>query len=183
MKKLVSILLSLSIAAVALAQNQGGHKHGDWQKHFEKIKAERVAFITSEVGLTSQEAEVFWPVYNKIEAAQIELNKSERKAYMALCKALSTGEGDSAALLDAYLEAKAANVNQHVLNAKEFGNSCFHAILLKSFQRCRRHPCLRRCTWRQGRTSVRGGAARPAASWSGKRPCSRGDGRRRCRRR
>ena len=113
MKKLVSILLSLSIAAVALAQNQGGHKHGDWQKHFEKIKAERVAFITSEVGLTSQEAEVFWPVYNKIEAAQIELNKSERKAYMALCKALSTGEGDSAALLDAYLEAKAANVNQH----------------------------------------------------------------------
>jgi Spy/CpxP family protein refolding chaperone len=120
MKKLVSILLTLSIAAVALAQNQGGHKHGDWQKHFEKIKAERVAFITSEVGLTAQEAEVFWPVYNKIEAAQIELNKSERKAYMALCKALSTGEGDSAALLDAYLEAKAANVNQHVLNAKEY---------------------------------------------------------------
>ena len=114
MKKLVSILLSLSIAAVALAQNQGGHKHGDWQKHFEKIKAERVAFITSEVGLTSQEAEVFWPVYNKIEAAQIELNKSERKAYMALCKALSTGEGDSAALLDAYLEAKACTQCQRV---------------------------------------------------------------------
>ena len=120
MKKLVSIFLSISIAAVALAQPQGGHKHGDWQQQFEKIKAERVAFITSEVGLTSQEAEVFWPVYNKIEAAQMELNKSERTAYMALCKALATQEGDSAALLDAYLEAKAANVNQHVLNAKEY---------------------------------------------------------------
>ena len=36
---------------------------------------------------------------------------AERKAYMALCKALGEGQGDTAALLDAYLKAKSANQN------------------------------------------------------------------------
>lgn len=120
MKKLISILLAVSIAAVAFAQphNARGHKGG--HHDFEKIKAERVAFITSEVGLTSQEAEKFWPIYNKIEDEQKELMKAERSAYMALNKALEKGEGDTSALLNAYLDAKAKNVNLHVLNAKEY---------------------------------------------------------------
>ena len=120
MKKLISILLSLSIAATALAQPQGAHKHGPRKPDFEKIKAEKVAFITNEVGLTSQEAEKFWPVYNKIENEQQELAKAERTACMDLNKALASGEGDVSALLDAYLAAKNKNVNLHAANAKEY---------------------------------------------------------------
>lgn len=121
MKKLISILLSVSIAAVALAQApDAGKKAKGHQMDFEKLKAERVAFITSEVGLTSSEAEAFWPIYNRIEAEQKELMMSERKAFMALNKALASGEGDVSALLDSYLDAKAKNVNIHALNVKEY---------------------------------------------------------------
>ena len=120
MKKLVSILLTVSIAVAALAQPQGkpgqrGHHHD-----FEKMKAERVAFITSEVGLTSQDAQAFWPIYNKAEEQQRELQKAERKAYMDLSKALKDGEGNVDALLDAYIKAKQANVNVHFTYAKEY---------------------------------------------------------------
>ncbi|MBO6169207.1 MAG: hypothetical protein J6O51_04465 [Bacteroidales bacterium] len=120
MKKLISILLTVGIATAALAQPQNDQKPKGGHHNFEKIKAEMVAFITSEVGLTAQEAEVFWPVFNKIEAEQKELMKSERKAYMALNKALAEGEGDVSTLLNAYLDAKSKNVNLQVLNAKEY---------------------------------------------------------------
>lgn len=33
----------------------------------EMIKTKKIAFITEKVGLTSQEAEKFWPVYNQLE--------------------------------------------------------------------------------------------------------------------
>lgn len=122
MKRLISILLTISIAAAALAQPQGAKKGPGAQGRpdFEKMKAERVAFITSEVGLTAQEAEAFWPVYNEIENQQVELMKAEKKAYMELSKALKGGEGNVQALLDAYLKAKGENVNLHVANAKKY---------------------------------------------------------------
>ena len=119
MKKLISILLTLSIAVAALAQPQEG-KRPQGRPDFEKIKAERVAFITSEVGLTAEEAQAFWPVYNEIEAQQRELMQAERKAYMELQKALKDGDGNVQALLDAYLKAKSNNVNLHVVNAKKY---------------------------------------------------------------
>lgn len=42
------------------------------QRHFdpqtiELIKTKKIAFMTEAVGLTSQEAEKFWPVYNELE--------------------------------------------------------------------------------------------------------------------
>lgn len=36
-------------------------------KLIELIKSKRVAFVTDQVGLTSQEGEKFWPVYNQLE--------------------------------------------------------------------------------------------------------------------
>jgi len=120
MKKLISILLTVSIAVAALAQPQGkpgqkGHHHD-----FEKMKAEKVAFITSEVGLNSQDAQAFWPVYNKAEEEQQQLQQAERQAFMELGKALESGEGNVDALLDAYIKAKQANVNVHFAYVKEY---------------------------------------------------------------
>jgi hypothetical protein len=39
----------------------------------EKVKALKVAFITSELPLTSSEAEKFWPIYNAFEDKQFEI--------------------------------------------------------------------------------------------------------------
>ena len=119
MKKLISVLLTVSIAVAALAQPQEG-KRGRAFPDFEKLKAERVAFITSEVGLTSQDAQAFWPIYNKAEEQQVELQKAEKKAYIDLAKALKDGEGNVDNLLDAYIKAKQANVNVHFSYAKEY---------------------------------------------------------------
>ena len=121
MKKIVTIVLASCFAVAALAQPQGGgHRHQGGKPDFEKIKAQNVAFITSEVGLTSKEAEAFWPVYNKIEEQQKELRKAEIDAYKELDKALAEGSGNVSALLDKYLKAKEANVNLHVKNAKDY---------------------------------------------------------------
>ena len=42
------------------------------QRHFdpqaiELIKTKKIAFMTEQIGLTSQEAQKFWPVYNELE--------------------------------------------------------------------------------------------------------------------
>lgn len=122
MKKMISILLALSIASAVFAQPQGGKQThgGQGQANQEKLKLEKIAFITTQVGFTEKEAEAFWPVYNQIENQQKELMKAERKAFQELNKALASGEGDIQALLDAYLKAKSENVNLHVANAKKY---------------------------------------------------------------
>ena len=44
----------------------------------ERQEAMRVAYITKEVGLTSEESEKFWPIHNKMEA-EIEAMKEKNK--------------------------------------------------------------------------------------------------------
>lgn len=67
MKRLILIVLLLTNAANFA---QGG------EKIQERIKAQKVAFITEKLELTSEEAQQFWPIYNEFEA-KIEKIKSE----------------------------------------------------------------------------------------------------------
>jgi Spy/CpxP family protein refolding chaperone len=53
-----------------------------FQQKKEKIKALKVAFITNELELTSEEAAKFWPVYNAFEDKQQEIKKKKLKAYL-----------------------------------------------------------------------------------------------------
>ncbi len=73
MKKLLFItLLSLSFAAFAqqdLEVNEGKN---------EKIEALKVGFITEKLALTTKEAELFWPIYNKYNAEVKSIRKSQR---------------------------------------------------------------------------------------------------------
>ena len=45
----------------------------------EMIKTKKIAFITEKVGLTSQEAEKFWPVYNQLQKERYNLLDQQRK--------------------------------------------------------------------------------------------------------
>lgn len=47
----------------------------------ERIHAQKIAFISTELDLTPEEAQVFWPVYNAYEA-EIKEVRTERKKYM-----------------------------------------------------------------------------------------------------
>jgi hypothetical protein len=45
----------------------------------EQIKAMKVAFLTTELNLTSSEAEKFWPIYNTFDDKQFELRHQKMK--------------------------------------------------------------------------------------------------------
>ncbi|SDW32322.1 sensor of ECF-type sigma factor [Flavobacterium degerlachei] len=47
----------------------------------EQIKALKVAYLTTELDLTTKEAEKFWPVYNTFDDKQFELRHMKMKAY------------------------------------------------------------------------------------------------------
>lgn len=59
MKKLILLALTLTFITGGIAQN------GD--KMRERIKAQKVAFITDKLDLTPKEATKFWPIYNEAE--------------------------------------------------------------------------------------------------------------------
>lgn len=48
----------------------------------EQIKTLKVAFITNELSLTSDEAEKFWPVYNTFDDKQFELRHQKKNVFM-----------------------------------------------------------------------------------------------------
>ena len=52
----------------------------------EKIKAYKVSFLTTELELTSNEAEKFWPIYNAFDDKQYELRHEKMKTYLRKLK-------------------------------------------------------------------------------------------------
>lgn len=89
-------------AANAFANNQAKE---DWK---EKFQSEKIAFLTLEIGLTPQEAQVFWPVYNEINEEKDQAMYEVIKYYWEMSKAIEAGKSEKEikALLDKYLEAQ-----------------------------------------------------------------------------
>ncbi|SHM58967.1 sensor of ECF-type sigma factor [Flavobacterium xinjiangense] len=75
LKKLFPILLLL-ISFSFYGQGEG------MREKKEQIKAMKVAFLTTELKLTSSEAEKFWPVYNTFDDKQFELRHQKMKSFM-----------------------------------------------------------------------------------------------------
>jgi len=68
----------------------------------EKIKAYKVSFLTTELELTSTEAEKFWPIYNAFDDKQYELRHEKMKTYLRKLdddKINSISEKEAATLL------------------------------------------------------------------------------------
>lgn len=59
------LLLLLLIAPFSFAQRGLERGQGQWQQKYKELEARRIAFITTELSLTPEEAQVFWPVYNE----------------------------------------------------------------------------------------------------------------------
>lgn len=82
MKKIKSILaitlLLLSVSAIA--------QHGSGSENREKMKAQRIAFITNNLNLSPDEAKVFWPVYDEYELKRQEIVKQYRQMKQVMRK-------------------------------------------------------------------------------------------------
>ncbi len=76
----------LFIVTIFLISIASFGQNGPLREHFkekkEKIKALKVAFITTELNLTPDEAAKFWPLFNAFEDRQQEIKKQKLKAYL-----------------------------------------------------------------------------------------------------
>lgn len=76
MKREIFILLTgflLFIFSPAIGQEQSH------EARWEKMKAEKVAFLTTKLALTSAEAEKFWPIYNEMEKQRWDAQRARRE--------------------------------------------------------------------------------------------------------
>lgn len=92
------------IAGAGQAQAQKKCDDG-WK---EKMMSEKIAFLTVELNITPQEAQVFWPVYNKINKELDEARHEMMAAYKDLAEATGAGKSEKelTALLDRYIQSK-----------------------------------------------------------------------------
>lgn len=115
MKKVISVLCLLAVLATgALAQEQHqqrGRQGRDGEGWRERVRAEKVAFLTEQIDLTESEAQVFWPIYNQLQKEQRESFEAVRKAYEAMEKGVNEGKTgkEMEKLVEAYVNAKDKN--------------------------------------------------------------------------
>ena len=79
-KILFAIAATIALAA-GTAMAQDDKARNDWQ---DRMKAHKIAFLTDRMELTSDEASVFWPVYNKAEQERKEAFTEMISCYKAL---------------------------------------------------------------------------------------------------
>ncbi|MBP5566176.1 MAG: hypothetical protein J6X57_01600 [Bacteroidales bacterium] len=88
----------------------------------DRIQSEHIAYLTSELELTPEEAEKFWPVYNKAHQEQMNNNQWFRKALKDLKQAVKDGKSEAEIkdALDAYNKAKSGQRNVLADYQKDF---------------------------------------------------------------
>lgn len=111
MKKIFTCIIMVAASCfIALAQPQQ-HQHQqppqengqhNWGS---RMKSEKIGFLTSEMGLTPEEAQAFWPIYNKAEQEKMSAMSETFKAYGAVQEGIRNNSQDLQKLLNAYLEA------------------------------------------------------------------------------
>lgn len=77
---IIAAIMFLAFSGVASAQQAGTDRKENREARKEKIQAQKVAFITNELQLTTQEAEKFWPVYNEFRSKLQTINKAKKDA-------------------------------------------------------------------------------------------------------
>ncbi|WP_394759649.1 sensor of ECF-type sigma factor [Flavobacterium sp.] len=146
MKKIITILL-LFLCTISFAQ--------DFEKRAERVKALRVAFISTKLDLTSQEAEKFWPLFNKFSDAQMDLHKQKKQLMLRLKPENTSGMSDSETLkllnesenIDATMETKKRQFVkdlQGVISPQKI-------VLLKGLEEEFKNTLLNKMKQRQGR--------------------------------
>ena len=106
--KTLRFLSQLVLTAVLIsgtAINASAQKKADWKQ---KIMQEKIAFFTTEMNLTQEEAQDFWPVYNQFCKEEHEAQKLIMTTYKDLNEAIESGKSEKeiSACLNRYLKAR-----------------------------------------------------------------------------
>jgi len=98
MKKIIPIILML-ISISSFGQNH--------EKMKERIKAQKIAFITEKLDLSSDEAQKFWPIYNAYEASIDDIRSQDLRAIkMEMHKGEEVSDKKANALLVKLMKAE-----------------------------------------------------------------------------
>ena len=105
MKKIMMIAAAMAFLCMDISADAHKRCGEDWK---EKMMCEKIAFLTAELGLTPEETQVFWPVYNQVEKEKDDAMMEVIKAYKELRKATDEGKvgKDISDLLDKYVDAQ-----------------------------------------------------------------------------
>ena len=103
-------LFSTIAAIFVMASFAGGNAYAqpgpqeDWK---EKMQSVKIAFLTTEIGLTPTEAQNFWPIYNSVSEELDKAMRSTFSSYMELEKAINENKSDKeiSKCLERYLDA------------------------------------------------------------------------------
>ena len=112
MKKVISVLCALVVLSLgAFAQGPQAPRRGGDNGWRERVRAEKVAFLTEEIDLTESEAQVFWPIYNEIQKSQRDGFEAVKNAYDAMAKGVEEKKSskEMEKLVKAYIDAKEKN--------------------------------------------------------------------------
>lgn len=139
MKTLRILAVAAGMAAALFTTNafaqdhQGGaDRRADWK---EKMEAQKVAFITNAVSLTTEEAQAFWPVYNKVSEKRDAAIKETRTLFFQLQKAVkeNSADKDIKTLLDKYIKALEDSKKVEAEAAQEFRKVLSESKVAKVF--------------------------------------------------
>ena len=62
------------------------------EKRYDKIKALKVGFITEQLQLTADQAEVFWPIYNEADNSRRQIRRELSQVYSEIRSSQNEGE-------------------------------------------------------------------------------------------
>ncbi|MBO7278268.1 MAG: hypothetical protein J6U70_01525 [Bacteroidales bacterium] len=108
MNKRIAVLLTVLLTAVAVqAQGpKGGHDPKGREEHKEQVLKAKIAFFTTEINLSVEEAQAFWPLYNAYWDELQTIHQNTRKAFRAIEALEELGDytpEEMSRRLDAYL--------------------------------------------------------------------------------
>ncbi len=95
---IVFLFFITTAGTTAIAQGRGEFARS------EKVEAAKIAFITDKVGLSSDQAQKFWPVYNEYETKRRDLVKNYRGEYRSNLDEMS--EQEAKARIEGMFEIK-----------------------------------------------------------------------------
>ena len=117
MKKILILGFALLITVSAFAQNN--RRPIDR----EKIKAAKIAFLTSRLDLTSGQAEKFWPVFNEYEEEKSKLSKQysgKKRELFSQGGFQNMSDENANKMLDIYFEQKEKETALEKVYVKRF---------------------------------------------------------------
>jgi len=114
MKHISKILIIAFMSASSFLSAQTG---------MDKIKSLKIAFITERLSLTSEEAAVFWPVYNEHEAAIEKIRRRERTEIRnRLQNFQNISDQQIQSLMDEFLALQEERNNRNIAFLKKMTN-------------------------------------------------------------